>query len=146
MTAYDRLRMGVASSLNYIQLGTGEKSPILNPYPSWEAHNLPNATGVRVWDQNNSTIVSPFRVRADECDRLWVMDFGVVDIFASPKRVVPANIAIFDLRTDKLIRRFIIPSNQLRPDSLLPNIVSQKPQIEWSNRFDEQFYRWWTLK
>lgn len=122
--------MGVASTLNYIKLGTGEKSPVLNPYPSWDAHNLPNVTGDRVWDENNSTIVCPFRIRVDECDRLWVMDYGVEDVFGSANQVAPANIAIFDLKTDKLIRRFIIPSDQLKPESVLPNIVNTKSQFK----------------
>lgn len=30
---------------------------------------------------DNSTIISPFRIRADECNYLWVMDTGLADIF-----------------------------------------------------------------
>lgn len=48
---------------------TDEKSPILKPYPTWEDHDLPQQPGVLT---RNSTIISTFRVRADECDRLWV--------------------------------------------------------------------------
>lgn len=51
---------------------TDEKSPILKPYPSWEDHDLPQQPGVLT---RNSTIISTFRVRADECDRLWVNQY-----------------------------------------------------------------------
>lgn len=65
------------------------KSPDLIPYPNWEANKLPidqmstpassgenTSTGLI----DNSTIISTFRVRVDECDRLWVMDCGLIDI------------------------------------------------------------------
>lgn len=120
---YNRLKPGVASALNYIKLGTGEKSPVLYPYPSWQANQLPNVSADKVFEQNNSTIISPFRVRVDECDRLFVMDYGVVDVFGARKQLAPPNIAIFDLRTDKLIRRYFIPNNQVTAASFFPNIV-----------------------
>lgn len=63
-----RWKKGVASTLSYFEI-TDEKSPILKPYPSWEDHELPEE-GKPL--ERNSTIISTFRVRADECDRLWV--------------------------------------------------------------------------
>lgn len=87
----------MASSLNYIKL-SDEKSPVLHPYPSWEDNQLPaeahahedssNYGGGRtdakaaekvdgILEKNNSTIISTFRIRVDECDRLWVMDSGM---------------------------------------------------------------------
>lgn len=91
-----RWKSGVASSLNYIEI-SDEKSPVLHPYPSWEANQLPSDANSHVenehygggrtdakvaekvdniLDKNNSTIISTFRIRVDECDRLWVMDSG----------------------------------------------------------------------
>lgn len=32
----------------------------------------PAEKGENILDQNNATIISTFRIRADECDRLWV--------------------------------------------------------------------------
>lgn len=142
-----RWKSGVASSLNYITI-SDEKSPVLHPYPSWEANELPvedksytteaesNYGGGRtdakaaekadnILEKNNSTIISTFRIRVDECDRLWVMDSGLADILGSPKQWAPNSIAVFDLRTDKLIRRFVIPEDQVKGDSFFANIVSK---------------------
>lgn len=140
---FHRWKSGVASSLNYIKLNDG-KSPILHPYPSWEANELPAETtqaggeegygGGRtdakaaekvdnILEKNNSTIISTFRIMADECDRLWIIDSGLADILGSPKQWAPNSIAIFDLNTDKLIRRFTIPADQVKEDSFFANIV-----------------------
>ncbi|TGZ53553.1 Protein yellow [Temnothorax longispinosus] len=64
-----RWRQGVAASLNYIWLNDTRESPPLIPYPSWEAHQY-GAAGV-------PEIVSTFRVRADRCNRLWILDTGL---------------------------------------------------------------------
>ena len=141
-----RWKSGVASSLNYITI-SDEKSPVLHPYPSWEANELPvdkkdkisddsnygggrtdakaAEKGENILEKNNSTIISTFRIRVDECDRLWVMDSGLADILGSPKQWAPNSIAIFDLNTDKLIRRFVIPEDQIKSDSFIANIVSE---------------------
>jgi hypothetical protein len=117
-----RWRLGVASSLNYFIM-SNNPSPNLIPYPNWAAHQLPTDFGSAFVD-NNETIVSPYRVRADECDRLWVVDSGVIDVMSTYQQVAPVSIAIFDLNTDKLIRRYFIPSSQLTAASFLANIVS----------------------
>lgn len=129
-------KSGVASSLNYIKLDD-EKSPILHPYPNWEANTLPASGDAAsesssrrrrdaedILAKNNQTIISTFRLRADECDRLWVMDSGLADILGAPKQWAPNSIAVFDLNTDKLIRRFVIPADQVKDDSFFANIVS----------------------
>ncbi|CRK87272.1 CLUMA_CG001074, isoform A [Clunio marinus] len=139
-----RWKSGVASSLNYVKLSELERSPVLYPYPCWEAHDLPHdvpstegdanygggrtdAKGAEkvenILEKNNETIVSTFRIRIDECDRLWVMDSGLADILGSPKQLAPNSIAIFDLNTNKLIRRFIIPADQVKEDSFFANII-----------------------
>lgn len=113
--------------MNYIKLDD-EKSPILHPYPSWEANTLPESEqksdAANILSNNNQTIISTFRIRADECDRLWVMDSGLADILGEPKQWSPNSIAIFDLNTDKLIRRFVIPADQVKDDSFFANVVS----------------------
>ena len=62
------------------------------PYPSWEANSLDSDGAVTTADTtggrtnapkattvadsklaDNSSIISTFRIRVDECDRLWVM-------------------------------------------------------------------------
>lgn len=118
---------------------------MLHPYPSWSANELPSTEtdekandsygggrteakaaekGENLLEKNNQTIISTFRIRADECDRLWVMDSGLADILGSPKQWAPNSVAVFDLNTDKLIRRFVIPEDQVKEDSFFANIVS----------------------
>jgi Major royal jelly protein len=138
-------KSGVASSLNYIKLDD-EKSPILHPYPSWEANTLPESDDAatetptrrrrdvnEILAKNNQTIISTFRLRADECDRLWVMDSGLADILGAPKQWAPNSIAVFDLNTDKLIRRFVIPADQVKDDSFFANIVSDIHRLKVVN-------------
>lgn len=84
-------------------------------------------------EKNNETIISTFRIRADECDRLWVMDSGLADILGSPKQWAPNSIAVFDLNTDKLIKRFIIPADQVKEDSFFANIVSNLKKIKFKD-------------
>lgn len=78
-----RWKAGVASALNYVEIGSNKSSP-LKPYPSWDANFNPSgqvsATGQ---PKINATIVSPFRVWVDRCDRLWVMDTGIADLLGN---------------------------------------------------------------
>ena len=131
--------------MNYIVASDASSSPKLHPYPSWEANQLPEVEkaesesnygggrtdakeaekGENILEKNNATIISTFRIRVDECDRLWVMDSGLADILGSPKQWAPNSIAIFDLKTDKLIRRFEIPADQVKEDSFFANVVSR---------------------
>lgn len=80
--------------------------PRLRPYPSWQWHELSRTSGQNV-------IVSPFRVRADGCGRLWVLDTGVSDIMggAAMRVVHPTRMLVFDLNTDKLIRTIVFPQS-----------------------------------
>lgn len=74
--------------------------------------------------KNNATIISTFRVRADECDRLWVMDTGLADILGDAVQYAPPSLVLFDLYTDKLIRRHFFNSTLLKEDSFFANVVS----------------------
>lgn len=88
-----RWRSGVASSLNYVKLSSQQTSPLLIPYPSWDANTIegdvtqgPERLGGRADAKeptvvngqlrDNSSVISVFRIQVDECDRLWVMDTG----------------------------------------------------------------------
>ena len=136
-----RWKPGVASSLNYFIM-SDEKSPVLYPYPSWEVNTLPdtfpgnvsstgNINKIKYHDKSMDDngrmrlkIYSSFRLRIDECDRLWVIDSGLTDISSSFTQLAPPAIVIFDLHTDKLIKRFEIPKDYLKEDSFFSNIVS----------------------
>lgn len=93
-------------------------SPKLKPYPNWEAHELPKLAG-----SDPPEIVSPFRIRADVCGRLWVLDTGVADLKGDNKVYSPPQLIVYDLHNDALLRRYIIPKEQLKEDSFLANIA-----------------------
>lgn len=62
-------------------------------------------------------------MQIDECDRLWVLDSGKIDITDDPLQICPPTIFVFDLYTDELIRAYPLPSEQIKEDSLYSNIV-----------------------
>lgn len=51
----------------------------------------------------------------DKCDRLWVLDAGQIN---GEWKCGPQLLA-FDLNSDKLIRRYKIPENQVMNDTIL---------------------------
>lgn len=96
-----RWKGGVASSLNYVTIGS-DKTAALKPYPSWEANFIPSDDDSAVGEatakgrehaaktetsseglKDNATIVSVFRLWTDQCDRLWVMDTGLANILGN---------------------------------------------------------------
>lgn len=82
------------------------QSPLLMPYPSWEAHTS--------LSPNDATeIVSPIAIKADRCDHLWVLDAGLGD-----------NVQLlgYDLRNANLFERFNIPKDQFGTKK--PNFTS----------------------
>lgn len=138
-----RWKSGVASSLNYFKLTNEQNStsPILHPYPNWQANTIESessgsqqfAAGRAAAKQaeavngvlaDNSSIISTFRIRVDECDRLWVMDTGLADILGNPKQIAPPALVIFDLNTDQLIRRYTFVPSDIKSDTFFANVVS----------------------
>lgn len=148
-----RWKAGVASSLNYVKItNDGNKSPVLIPYPSWELNSLPGEVGPieetgsdrlhakkaeksDVGLAHNGTIISTFRIRVDECDRLWVMDTGLADILGNPKQIAPNALVIFDLKTDTLIRRFTFPDDQVKEKSFFANVIVDTASHDCDNAF-----------
>uniref|UniRef100_A0A1Y1LHU6 Bee-milk protein n=1 Tax=Photinus pyralis TaxID=7054 RepID=A0A1Y1LHU6_PHOPY len=108
-----RWKAGVASSLNYIPLNTSNSSPALIPYPSLKANTLPT-NGEKLGDDR---IVSTFRVEVDACDRLWVMDTGLADILGSGDQHSKPALVVFDLNTDRLLRRYEFKPEDLKDSS-----------------------------
>lgn len=141
-----RWKAGVAASLNFVNISDAT-SPVLYPYPSWQANQLPETKAEGKDAENaktegspkllndNNTIISPFRVRADECDRLWVMDTGLADILGNPMQCAAPSIAIFDLYTDKLIRRHYLPESLLKEDTFLANVIVDVDRGDCDNAF-----------
>ncbi|EFN61808.1 Major royal jelly protein 1 [Camponotus floridanus] len=88
---------GVPSSLNVISKQKGLGGPLLQPYPDW--------TWTKRGDCNGITNV--YRVMIDRCNRLWVLDNGRIE----NKVICPAQLLVFDLATNALIKRVKIPNN-----------------------------------
>ncbi|XP_011698266.1 PREDICTED: protein yellow-like [Wasmannia auropunctata] len=106
-------RTGIPATLATVPRHSKTRSPKLRPYPNWQ------------WHQPGSceSLTSVFRVQVDECNRLWVLDSGKTELAKRSKQVCPPAIYIFDLRTDTLIRKYTLPDEQIKQDSLYINIV-----------------------
>ncbi|XP_044742296.1 protein yellow-like [Chrysoperla carnea] len=116
-----RWKNGGASSLNYVDLkriGENKSLPLI-PYPNWDANTLPTDDNI-----NPSKIINTFRVKVDECDRLWIMDAGKTDVFSEkPALFLPPGIVIYDLKTDQFIRRHHFDEKDVKDESFFTNIV-----------------------
>ncbi|XP_050499256.1 protein yellow [Diabrotica virgifera virgifera] len=127
-----RWKNGVAANLNYIPLNTTEKSPSLHPYPDWKANQIPKEGESPAENQ----IVSVFRLKVDECDRLWLIETGLSEILGNGRQVIPTSIAIFDLNTDQLIRRFNLPDTDIKgADSFFANIIVDTTKSQCDKAF-----------
>ncbi|CAH4028629.1 unnamed protein product [Pieris brassicae] len=119
-----RWRHGVPASLTYINLNDNStKSPALIPYPNWAAHDMNNG---------KPTIVSPFRVRADKCNRLWVLDNGKIGNLENDTVKYPPAILIYDLLTDTLLRNYVFPDDQVKEESGFANIAIEDIDCEYT--------------
>lgn len=58
------------------------------------------------------------------CDRLWVVDTGLADILGEPTVYSDPAILIYDLNTDKLVRKYTFKEDVVKQDSFFANIVS----------------------
>lgn len=70
-------------------------------------------------------LVSPFRIRADQCGRLWVIDSGFHNLLSEEDRVAirSPSLVVYDLHNDNLLRRYEFPPEQVKNDSLFANIA-----------------------
>lgn len=100
------------------------QSPALKPYPSWSAH--------RMSEGEVPEIISPFRVRADNCGRLWVLDTGVENIVAEENATVlsPSRLLVYDLHNDNLLRSYNFPEDQIKDGSFFANIAVEDDDCE----------------
>lgn len=117
-----RWKPGVASTLNYIPLNSTDSSPALIPYPNWESNHLTKENK----NSSENVTVSIFRIDVDLCDRLWVLDVGFESTSEGHKAVHSPTLIIFDLKTDKVIRRYPLKADQYTEASLFANTVSSK--------------------
>lgn len=99
-----RLRAGVPATLSFIPrkvpLGS---NPQLQAYPSWEWHNAGKG------EINCTKLISVYRTRLDRCDRLWVVDAGVMTSIDDFMPVCSPKLVVFDLKTDQVVRHITFP-------------------------------------
>jgi len=73
-------------------------------YPNWEWHSEASSGDLITSPKPNcSSLVSVFRVRADRCNRLWVLDSGVMDSLETFNTICPPKLLVFDMRTDRVV-------------------------------------------
>lgn len=106
---------GIPSTLNYIDLSrTPSGSPELIPYPDWES-NTPENCPIGL-----NTV---YRIKADQCGRLWVLDTGTIGIGNTTRNVCPYSLNVFDLNTNTRIRRYELRPEDTNPDTFIANIA-----------------------
>lgn len=110
-----RWKSGIPATLNYIPLDTPyEPSPKLTPYPSYEGNELGNCqTGLN----------TVYRIKADKCDRLWVLDVGTYGYDANTSNLCPYAINVYDLNTDQRIRRYVFRDEDIVSTTFIANIA-----------------------
>ncbi|KAH8412538.1 hypothetical protein KR009_002828 [Drosophila setifemur] len=121
-----RWRSGVPASLAYLDLNDTSSDqfglkPALKPFPSWQAHSLQEA---------EPELVSPFRVRADRCGRLWVLDSRISGILEQTKIYGAPQLLVYDLHNDDLLRRHVLPEGQFKQGSLFANLAVEDADCE----------------
>lgn len=119
-----RFSSGVPITLGFINLHSNIQE--IKPYPDYTWHS---ANGL-----NCDKMTSVFRVAIDECQRMWVLDNGIVNRV----RVCPPQLLLFNLTNDKLMHRYKFPRNQYIETSafitpvrsfLLPNLIFNFPDV-----------------
>ncbi|XP_055679892.1 L-dopachrome tautomerase yellow-f2-like [Lutzomyia longipalpis] len=97
---------GIPSTVNFVfEDECRNGSPSLRPYPDYVTNELENDLA-----ENPARIISVYRPVVDVCNRLWFVDTGILE-YPQGNRTVVQNPAIwiFDLRRNRVIRRFTIP-------------------------------------
>uniref|UniRef100_A0A0A9WGC7 Protein yellow n=1 Tax=Lygus hesperus TaxID=30085 RepID=A0A0A9WGC7_LYGHE len=85
----------------------------MNPYPDWDTNEQGNCNG----------ITTTYRVKVDECDRLWVLDSGTVGIGNTTQQVCPYALHAFDLKTDRHILRYQFKDDDVNANTFIANIA-----------------------
>lgn len=110
-----RWRDGIPATLTYINMDhsvTG--SPELIPYPDWRS----NTAG----DCANS-LTTVYRIKVDECGRLWVLDTGTLGIGNTTTNPCPYAVNVYDLATNTRIRRYELRADDTNANTFIANIA-----------------------
>ncbi|KAL0839721.1 hypothetical protein ABMA28_016366 [Loxostege sticticalis] len=106
---------GIPATLNYIPLDAPyNPSPKLTPYPSWQGNELGNC---------ESGLNTVYRIKADKCDRLWVLDTGTYGYDPNVTNLCPYALNVYDLKTDQRIRRYVFRPEDIVSTTFIANIA-----------------------
>lgn len=102
-----RRRLGVPATLNYVSLKSRNRHNVpLIPYPNWNINLYPDTSG------RGENLVSVYRFAIDPCDRMWLVDTGILELPGNRTYVRPQHqLVIINLQNDEIISRYDIPSN-----------------------------------
>ncbi|KAK4874683.1 hypothetical protein RN001_014043 [Aquatica leii] len=103
-----RFQNGIPATFGTITNRVHNGNPIIAPFPAWSWHRNSEACA-------RDRLVSVFRFKIDECQRLWLLDTGRI----GSHQLCPPQILAFDLKTNNLIHRYEIPKDQLESTSIL---------------------------
>lgn len=117
-----RWKDGVPASLVTVNYPTKEISPPMKPYPDWQSHSSP-------YNPDCAKLISVYRTTIDtQCNRLWVIDSGIVNATVQLSQICPPKIIAFDLTSDQVVVRYELPSSQVKQESLHSNIAVDVPK------------------
>uniref|UniRef100_A0A336LVD6 CSON005350 protein n=1 Tax=Culicoides sonorensis TaxID=179676 RepID=A0A336LVD6_CULSO len=123
-----RWKLGTPATLSTIDLRNQYKSPLLVPYPDLSWHSSTT-------NPDCTKLVNVYRTFVDECDRLWIIDAGVVETLTNFRQLCPPKIVIFDLKTNAHIFTYMLPADQVKQDSLHSSIVVDVPNGKCEEAF-----------
>ncbi|KAK5640790.1 hypothetical protein RI129_009337 [Pyrocoelia pectoralis] len=111
--SFPKWKDGTPCTLATVPKLSRKLSPSFIPYPGWDWHNSGTCDG----------LVSVYRMQIDQCNRLWVLDSGQINVIVKPEQACRPKIMIFDLATDDLILRYEFPDEFIKQDGLFSNIA-----------------------
>ncbi|KAF7994008.1 hypothetical protein HCN44_011277 [Aphidius gifuensis] len=103
-----RFQKGVPATLGYFT-SKDSNPPAIKPFPNWQMNKLGNCQGM----------TNIYRIKIDECGRLWVLDTGKFE----GKRICQAQLLIFNPRSGELFHRYRFPESQLTNTSNFVNLI-----------------------
>ncbi|XP_034940205.1 protein yellow-like [Chelonus insularis] len=107
---FPRIGKGTPATLGYIlssSIKNKKDIPVVIPYPNLEFNKVGNC----------NSLISVYRVKIDECGRLWVLDSGKIG-----EQICPPKIVMFDLNSDQS-STYEFPEDQYNPESTFVNLA-----------------------
>lgn len=101
-----RFMTGTPITLGTVSGNRGSGGPQIQAYPNYASQSSHG--------QDCDGITSVFRVKIDECKRLWVLDSGVIET----TQYCQPQLLVYDLKTDALLSRYRFPKDQYQDVSL----------------------------